>query len=84
MLYYDRIDLSEGINLTKVNNRKECIVNYYCYFNYKFNFQNSVCNSCLGLTMLCFSLSNIAIITFKKLFITALLMTLANLVHFVC
>ena len=29
MLYYDRIDLNEGIDLTKSNNGKECMV--CCY-----------------------------------------------------
>ena len=26
LLYYDRIDLSEGTGLTKSNNNKECII----------------------------------------------------------
>ena len=32
MLYYDSIDLSEKIDLTKSNNNKECIVCHYSYF----------------------------------------------------
>ena len=37
----------------------------YWYFNDGFKFQNSVRNVYLGLMMLCFNLSNIAIITVK-------------------
>ena len=29
MLYYDRIDLSEGMNVAKGNNSNECIVGQY-------------------------------------------------------
>ena len=31
MLYYNRIDVSEGIDYSKVNASKECIIcHYYC------------------------------------------------------
>ena len=36
MLYYDRIDLSEGIDVAKSNNGKECVVYRYFYFNWFF------------------------------------------------
>ena len=29
ILYYDRINISEGIDPTKSNNSKECIIRYY-------------------------------------------------------
>ena len=38
MLYYDGIDLSEGINPAKSNNSKECIVWDYWCFNLGFKF----------------------------------------------
>ena len=41
MLYYDGIDLSEGIDLTKSNNSKEYIVCHYSYINHGFKFQSS-------------------------------------------
>ena len=65
MLYYDRIDLSEGTDVAKSNNSKECTVWHYWFFNHGFKFQNSVCNSCHDLTMLCLDISDIAIITVK-------------------
>ena len=51
--------------LLKVINSKECIVCHYWYFNNGFKFQNSFCNGCHRLTMLCLSLSDVAIITVK-------------------
>ena len=39
MLYYYRIDLSEGIDPAKSNNTKECIACYYLLFNHGFKFQ---------------------------------------------
>ena len=66
MLHYDRIDISEGIDLAKSNNSKECMICHYYFFNYGFNFQDYVCNGCHDLTMLSVSISDIAIITFKN------------------
>ena len=37
----------------------------YLIFNHGFKFQDSVCNGCHDLTMLCLNISNIAIITVK-------------------
>ena len=65
MLYYDKIDVSDETDLTKTNDSKQCIVCHYWYFNYGFKFQNSVCNGCHDLTMLCLTLSNITNINVK-------------------
>ena len=61
ILYYDRIDSDEGIDLTKSKKRKEYIVCHYWYFNHRCKFV--VCNSYHDLTMLCLNPSNSAIIT---------------------
>ena len=63
MLYYYRIDISEGINLAKSNNSKECMICHYWFFNHGFNFEYNVCNCCHGLTMLSVNIIDIAIIT---------------------
>ena len=47
MLYYNKIDLSEGINPAKINNSEECVVCHYWYFNHGFKFQNFVCNGAM-------------------------------------
>ena len=52
MLYYDRIDISEGIDPTKSNRSKECAICHYWFFNHGFVFQDSVCNSCSNLKMI--------------------------------
>ena len=45
MLYYDRIDVFEGIDVNKTSASKEFDVCHYWYFlNYKF--QPNVCNRC--------------------------------------
>ena len=63
MLYYDRINIGEGIDLSKGNNSKECMICHYCFFNNGFKFQDSICNGCHDLTMLTVNISDIAIIT---------------------
>ena len=52
MLYYDRIDISEGIDLTKSKRNKECMISYYWLYNHGFKFQDSVWNGCHDLTVL--------------------------------
>ena len=43
MLYYDRIDVSEGIDVDKTSASKECDICHYWYFlNYGFKFQPNV------------------------------------------
>ena len=65
MLDYDRNDLREVIDPTKSNNSKECMVCHYWYFNHRFQFRNSIFNSCYDLTMLRVNISYITIITVK-------------------
>ena len=38
IMYYNRIDLSEGINVAKSNNSIECFACHYWYFKYGFKF----------------------------------------------
>ena len=66
MLYYDRIDVSEGIDVNKTSASKECDVCHYWYFlNYSFKFQPNVCNRCHDLLMMSVNLSDIAILNIK-------------------
>ena len=38
MLEYDRIDLSEGIDMNKTSNSRECsFCHYYCFLDINFN-----------------------------------------------
>ena len=63
MLYYDRTDINEGIDPTKSNKSKGCMICHYWFFNHRFKFQDSVCNACHDLTMFCLNISDITIIT---------------------
>ena len=60
-----KFDLNKGIDVAESNNSKECIVLYYWCFSHGFTFQNSACNDCHDLTMLCFNNSETNIITVK-------------------
>ena len=53
MLYYNRTDVSEGINVNKTSASKECIICRYCYFLDKgFRLHSSVCNRCHDILMM--------------------------------
>ena len=63
MLYYDRIDVSEGIDVNKTSASKECDVCHYWYFlNYSFKFQPNVCYRCHYLLIMSINFSDIAIL----------------------
>ena len=66
MLYYNRIDTGEGIDPTGSNKSKECMISHYWFLNHGFKLQDSVWNGCHNLTILCLTISNIAIITVKN------------------
>ena len=62
MLYYDRIDISEDIDVNKTNNSKECINCRYWYFLYKeFKFQPNVCNEFHDVLMMSIDFINLTI-----------------------
>ena len=63
MLYYDRIDVSEGTDVNKINESKRCDICQYWYFlNKGFKFQPNVCNRCHDLLMMSMNLSDITML----------------------
>ena len=66
MLYYGRIGVSKGIDLSKSNRSKECMICHYWLFNHGLRFQDYVCNGCHDLIMLSVNISDIAIISIKN------------------
>ena len=67
MLYFDRIDVSERIDVNKTSASKECDVCHYCHFlNYRFKFQLNAYNRCHDLLMMSMNLSNIALLNIKR------------------
>ena len=65
MICYKKIGFTEGIDLTKSQNSKECIVCYYVYFNHGFKFQKPLCNVWHDLLMMSPNNSDISIIFVK-------------------
>ena len=66
MLYFDRIDVSEGVDVNKTSALKKCGICLYWYFlNYSFKFQQNVCSKCHDLMIMSMNLSNIAILNIK-------------------
>ena len=66
MLYFDRIGISEGINVNKTSASKECDICHYWYFlNYSFKFQPNACNRCHDLLMMSMNLRDIDILNMK-------------------
>ena len=61
LLNYDRIDVSERIDVNKTSASKECDICHYWYFlNYSFKFRPNVCNRYHNLLLM----SKIAILLF--------------------
>ena len=67
ILYFDRLDVSERIDINKTSESKEWDVCHYWYFlNKGFKFQPFVSNRFHDLLMMCMNLSDIAILNIKK------------------
>ena len=61
MLEYERIDISEGIDVDMTNKSKECMLCYYYYFLHKnFSYGPYLCNVCYN------KFKNIASVHVKK------------------
>ena len=67
MIYYDRIGVSERIDINKTSESKECDIWYYWHLlNKGYKFQTNVCNGCYDWLMMSMNLSNIAILNIKS------------------
>ena len=67
MLEYDRIDISEGIDVDATNKSKECMLCHYWYFLDKnFSYGPYLCNGCYSIIQKSVSFKNIAIAHIKK------------------
>ena len=66
MLEYERIDISEGIDVNKTSVSKECYVCHYLYFkDVNFKYEQYLCNGCLDLMQKAISFNNVAIVYVK-------------------
>ena len=63
MLEYDRIDISEGIDVNKTSASKECDICHYWYFkDIAFKYEPYLCNVCHDLMQKAMNFNNIAIV----------------------
>ena len=67
MLEYDRIDISEEIDINKTNASNECDICYYWYFVDKdFKYELYLCNSCHDLIQKAMNFNDVAIVSVKR------------------
>ena len=67
MLEYNRIDISEGIDVNKTNKSKECMLcNYYYFLDKNFSYGPYLCDSCCNIMQKSNDFRNIAIVHVKK------------------
>ena len=67
MLRYQKINVSEGIDVNKTSESKECELRHYWFSkDVGFKFEKHVCNGCHDLLTMAHSLKNIAILTAKE------------------
>ena len=63
MIYHNRIEVSEGINVNKTNASKECDIFHCWYFlDEGFTFQPDACNERHDVVMMSVNLNDIAIL----------------------
>ena len=68
MLEYDRIDISEGIDINKCEETSaRCSLRKFCYFLDKnFSYGPFLCNGCYDMSLKAVSMQNLAIINQRK------------------
>ena len=66
MLEYNRINISERIDLNKTNKSKKCMLCHYWYFLHKnFSYGPYLCDGCYNMTQKSIDSKNIDIVYFK-------------------
>ena len=66
MLEYNRIDISEGVDVNKTSLSKESDICHYWYFkNIGFKYQIYLCNGCHDLMQKAMSFNNVAAVYIK-------------------
>ena len=69
MLRHQKIDVSEGIDVSKASEPKECeLCHYWLFKDVGFKFEEHVCNRCHDLLAMAHSLKNVAILNTKNTF----------------
>ena len=67
MIEYERIDISEGIDINKTNKSKECMPCHYWYFLDKnFSYRPYLCDGCYNMKQKSIDFKNIDIVYIKR------------------
>ena len=67
MLEYEKIDISEGIEVNKTNKSKECMFcHYWCFLNKNFSYGPCLCNGCYNIMQKSINFKNIVVVRIKK------------------
>ena len=67
MLRYDRINISEGIDINKTNASKECDICHFWYFLDKgFKYEPYLCNGCHDLMQKTMNFNSVAIVSVNR------------------
>ena len=66
MIQYERIDISEGIDINKTSSSKVCILCHYWYFKYiGYEYEKYVFHGCHDLSILVYDLDDFMILNIK-------------------
>ena len=66
MLEYDKVDISEDIDINKTSKSKECDICHYWYFLDKnFGYEPYLCNGCHDLMQKAMNFNDVAIVSIK-------------------
>ena len=67
MLEYERIDISDGLDVNMSDKSKECMLCHYWYFLDKsFSYGTYLCDGCYNMMQKCSKLKNIVIVHVKE------------------
>ena len=79
MLRYQKINVSEGIDVNKISASKECELCHYWFFKDIWSkFEEHVCNKCHDLLTIAHSLKYIAILSVKEATFRCILMSISK------
>ena len=79
MIQYQKIDVSEGIDVNKTGASKECELCHYWFFkDIGFKFEEHVCNRCHDLLTMVHFLKNIVVLSAKGATFRRLLMGISK------
>ena len=79
MLRYQKIDVSEGIDVNKSSASIECELCHYWFFkDIGFEFEEHVCNKCHDLLMIAYSLKDIVMLNGKGAIFRCILMGISK------